>query len=671
VGPLYEVLTELLARRKLNWSDKAVNAFEGVKKEIEKCPTLFFVDELAPITLQTDASDYGIGGYLFQTVVGEERPIMFLSKAFTRPQLRWSPFEKEAYAIIFCIKKLDYLLRDSKFTLQTDHRNLLFLKEGSDAKVVRWNMAVSEYDFNLEHIAGKSNVVADAMSRLMQNPKDQIIEDIKNDQSPVARSNLFALLNVVDIPNDKYRIISQFHNSQTGHFGFNNTVRLLYEKGHRWRYIRSHVRKFLKDCPICQKMSPLLSTVSAMRFTAASYEPFARITMDSIGPLPTSEEGYKFILVVIDCFTRTLELYPCKSTDAEEAAQYLIEFISRYGTPDQVLSDRGSQFVNSVIDTALQTLGVHHLLSAANSKQETAIVERANKEVLRFLIPMVYEAKSNEKWPQYIPLIRRILMAHPHASTGIAPAMLLYGETVQLERGVYPEAEIPEGTESHSQETTTSSRLDKSWILKSQEKQRELLQIAEQQQRKVDAENLALRTANSDPVTEFEIGAYVLVLYKDQHMRGKGRPPNKLMTLKRGPFRVIGSEGNHYKVQSLAHDNIENVHVTELQPFRFDANHTDPFEVSLGDEQEFVVERIVRHEKRPSPLAHVKREQLFLFVKWEGYDEAANSWEPIAGLYHLPLVRDYLRAHKLASYIPASVRDDDEKNLRPRRRRSN
>ena len=106
---------------------------------------MFFVDESAPVTLQTDASDYGIGGYLFQTVEGIERPIVFISKAFSRPQLRWSPFEKEAYAIIFCIKKLDYLLRDIQFTLQTDHRNLLFLKEGSDAKVVRWNMAVSEY----------------------------------------------------------------------------------------------------------------------------------------------------------------------------------------------------------------------------------------------------------------------------------------------------------------------------------------------------------------------------------------------------------------------------------------------------------------------------------------------------------------------------------------------
>jgi len=163
----------------------------------------------------------------------------------------------------------------------------------------------------------------------------------------------------------------------------------------------------------------------------------------------------------------------------------------------------------------------------------------------------------------------------------------------------------------------------------------------------------------------------VLLLYKDQHQRGKGRPPNKLMTLKRGPFRVVACDGNHYKVQSLAHDNIEEVHVTEMQPFVFDANNTDPFEVSLGDDQEFVVERIVRHEKRRHQSENVKREQLFLLVKWEGYDDSANSWEPISGLYHLPLVRDYLRANKLASYIPKSFRGDEEKNLKPRRRHRN
>jgi hypothetical protein len=79
-------------------------------------------------------------------------------------------------------------------------------------------------------------------------------------------------------------------------------------------------------------------------------------------------------------------------------------------------------------------------------------------------------------------------------------------------------------------------------------KQKEFLQIAERQQKQIDAEHLASRTAKSDPVTEFELGSYVLLLYKDQHQRGKGRPPNKLMTLKRGPFRVVACDGNHYNI---------------------------------------------------------------------------------------------------------------------------
>ncbi len=151
-------------------------------------------------------------------------------------------------------------------------------------------------------------------------------------------------------------------------------------------------------------------------------------------------------------------------------------------------------------------------------------------------------------------------------------------------------------------------------------------------------------------------------------MRGKGRPPNKLMTPKRGPFRVIAANGNTYKIQSLAHeDDITEVHVTDLQPFTFDADHTDPFEVSLGDDQEFVVESIVQHEKRPHPNGHTQREQLYLLVKWMGLEK--QSWEPVSGLYHLPLARDYLREHKLASYIPQSYRGDTEKNSRPRRQR--
>jgi transposase InsO family protein len=185
---------------------------------------------------------------------------------------------------------------------------------------------------------------------------------------------------------------------------------------------------------MCQKMNPIVYAVSAARFTTAAYEPFSRISLDSIGPLPESKEGYKFILVVIDCFTRIIELYPCKSTEAEEAAHHLVDYISRYGIPDQILSDRGSQFINSIYATLIERMGTEHIQSLANSKQETAIVERANKEVLRFLIPMVYNSKNVEDWVSYLPLVRRIFITHPHESTGVAPARLLYGDIVHLSR---------------------------------------------------------------------------------------------------------------------------------------------------------------------------------------------------------------------------------------------
>jgi hypothetical protein len=645
------------------WSKDAQTAFDKVKQLIEQCPHLFFVDAEAPITLQTDASDYGIGGYLFQTVDGAQRPVMFLSKSFTRPQLRWSTYEKEAYAIVYCLKSLDYLLRDVHFTLQTDHRNLLFIKESSSAKVIRWKMLIAEYNYTFEHIPGTTNVVADAMSRLILNPKDDLEKEIGTTVDPHVRANLLGTLHFIDIPQDKYDILSQFHNEKVGHYGFEHTLRTIRQHGHNWKYIRSHLKKFIRECPMCQKMSPLITDVSAIRFTTAEYEPFARISMDTIGPLPESDEGYQFILVIIDCFTRMIELYPCKTTDAEEASHYLIEFISRYGTPDQVLSDRGTQFANNVIKSALTTLGAEHILSLANSKQELAIVERANKEVMRFIIPMVYECKHLGKWVQFLPLVRRILVTHPHDSTGIAPATLLYGSMVQLEKGIFPEGDLPES----SSNTLSVSRSDATWIDEVREKQHKLLEIAQLTQRQLDAEHLATRTARSEPITEFPVGTYVLALYKDRHAQGKGRPPNKLLTIKRGPYKVISHNENTYLVQNLAHhDDIREFHVKELQPFEFDAIHTDPFLVALGDEQEFIVETVVRHELRTNPTGR-HRKQLYLLIKWEGYDETHNSWEPINHLFHLPLIREYLQANRLSAYIPASYRNKPERNTKPRR----
>ena len=83
---------------------------------------MHFMSDTAPMTLHTDASDYGVGGYLFHTVDGIDQLVAFDSKSLDKSQLRWSVIKKEAYGIFFSSMYLQSLLRDRYFTIRTDHR---------------------------------------------------------------------------------------------------------------------------------------------------------------------------------------------------------------------------------------------------------------------------------------------------------------------------------------------------------------------------------------------------------------------------------------------------------------------------------------------------------------------------------------------------------------------
>ena len=87
------------------------------------------------------------------------RPVAFTSKALQKEQLRWSVPEKEAYGIFYALCRLEHLIRDVHFILQTDHKNLTYFNYGNSAKILRWKLHVQEYDFDLEYRKGSENVV--------------------------------------------------------------------------------------------------------------------------------------------------------------------------------------------------------------------------------------------------------------------------------------------------------------------------------------------------------------------------------------------------------------------------------------------------------------------------------------------------------------------------------
>jgi hypothetical protein len=124
----YEMKT---SKQMLNWTEDQKAIFLECQKAVLQCRKLYYHKvEDAPIRVYTDASDYGIGAYLCQIQeTGIEIPIEFISKTLTKSERKWSTYEKEAFAILYSLRKWEYHLRYTKFTIFTDHKNLTFLHQ--------------------------------------------------------------------------------------------------------------------------------------------------------------------------------------------------------------------------------------------------------------------------------------------------------------------------------------------------------------------------------------------------------------------------------------------------------------------------------------------------------------------------------------------------------------
>ena len=109
VRPLHAMLHDYNKTKKLTWSITSSDAFEAIKEAIHECQALTFLQRESEVHLKTDASDYGIGAYLYQVIHDVDHHVFFISKSLVKEQLNWSVPEKECYAIWYALKKLDHL----------------------------------------------------------------------------------------------------------------------------------------------------------------------------------------------------------------------------------------------------------------------------------------------------------------------------------------------------------------------------------------------------------------------------------------------------------------------------------------------------------------------------------------------------------------------------------
>ena len=164
-------LTNLLSKKvKFVWTDDCQLAFDKVKLLLQKSPVLKSPDYEKPFKLIIDSSDVGTGSVLVQEASdGLDHPVSYFSKKFLKYQKNYSAVEKETLGLVLALEHFDVYLGSTPFKIKvyTDHNPLTFLKtmKNKNQRLVRWSLALQEYNLEIQHIPGSENVVADALSR--------------------------------------------------------------------------------------------------------------------------------------------------------------------------------------------------------------------------------------------------------------------------------------------------------------------------------------------------------------------------------------------------------------------------------------------------------------------------------------------------------------------------
>ena len=154
--------------------------------------------------------------------------------------------------------------------------------------------------------------------------------------------------------------------------------------------------------------------------------PMERIAMDILGPLPTSDSGNKYILIVSDYFTRWVEAYPIPDQEAHTIADVLTkQFICRFGVPLLIHTDQGRNFESKLMADVCGLLDIKKTRTTAYHPQSDGMVERFNQTSEAQLSK--FADHSQRDWDQHIPFLLMAYRSAMHDTTGNTPARIMLG----------------------------------------------------------------------------------------------------------------------------------------------------------------------------------------------------------------------------------------------------
>ena len=458
--PLYSMLKPAKKGQsiKLSWTQEAEEAFLNSKKLLINGSTLSFPVPDAETSISTDASNIGTGAVLQQFIDGGCKPIAFISQKFNNAESKYRTFDRELLAIYKSIKRFRYFIEGRTFHVYTDHKPLTTTfsnnKSSYSPRQFRHIDFISQFTTDIRYIKGSENLTADALSRniatISSSPVDYVaiahdqttdeeLQKLKNNSSlqmklisiPGSEVPLYADVSTNNIrpyipEKYRYQLFQQLHN--LSHPGIRASQQMVSSK-FVWSNINKDVKNWTKNCLKCQSSKINRHTISPNGTFPPVSSRFEHVHVDIVGPLPSSN-GYKYIFTCVDRFTRWPEAIPINDIGTTTIAKAFIEtWISRYGVPISITSDRGSQFESTLFSKILSILGIQRFRTASYHPQSNGMVERFHRQLKSSLIATV---SDRNEWSSSIPMVLLGIRTSLKSDIGHSSAELVYGTTLRL-----------------------------------------------------------------------------------------------------------------------------------------------------------------------------------------------------------------------------------------------
>ena len=226
-------------------------------------------------------------------------------------------------------------------------------------------------------------------------------------------------------------IVSMHHDTHiAGHLGRDKTLAKIRERCY-WYGLSRDVRIYVAGCKECNQNKRQTRYPRAPLQNFQAGQPGDRVHLDILGPFNKSSQGNRYVLMVIDQFTRWLEMIPLQIQDAESIARAFFEsYVVRFGVPFVVHTDQGRNFDSTMFKTFCSLLQSVKTRTTPYRPSSNGQVERYNQLVLNFI--RCFLGGKPKQWDQFLPELGMSIRSMVNRNTGFTPNMLQLGREINM-----------------------------------------------------------------------------------------------------------------------------------------------------------------------------------------------------------------------------------------------